>query len=1533
MAGVARFIGKVAGVVATVATVLAVVTGNPVFAAVAAIASVVSTVALTAAALMAKRPPARGSPNSINIGANMPSPIVLGRTYLGGHKIHDVGYGGKVSKVQNPYSWGVFILSACAPIQAVQAVQADFTTVNFSGNAATGYYAGFLYRDAQLGTLPEPDALTPQWSGAPGWGASYKLSGYGAVGISMRFDKDGKVFSAGEPQWGFLVQGVKAYDWRKDSTFPGGMGSQRLDDRSTWGWTENPALIAAQYARGWWANGKKQGGVGIDFDGLYIDQWTAFANVCDANGWKCGGVIYEPGNRWENIVRICDVGSARPYFEGHRLGVYFDAPRVAIDTITKDDLADDELSVVACRTYRDRVNVIVPKYRSESHKWEYVAANDVSIAQYVTDDGEEKREEIQWDLCQDKDQAAKLAAYELMNRREIGPIEVTCKPRLIRYSAGDMLTFDLPGSVLDGLNAVIVSPPAIDPESGKVKLVMMTDAAGKHDYALGRTGIAPPTPALTPPEYIDLAALANGTVGASAWDAGTLYDFGRVVVMPDGSTWQYTGDVSSSGNEPQEGSLYWTKLSAHVTPGWVDIVDSDPARPKPDDGADVTGENTSKDTQFVAGVESGKVITDLNGAKQDVLDLQTVFGDTASAAASAAAAALAKQAAEDAQWASEQHEINSRDAKNLAEGAAGAAHDDRLAAEAAAGTASNKADVATGAAAVASSERAAASTAAGVAAAWGASQGALNRNIDFSAGLSGWLRQGTGNAVPTTGIDYRTCIAGEAGGYLQLSTDTIFVSDTDELTIDYMFHMQYGPAPVYIGFYVTTPAGVVTLYPSGFAGDLLGDVHRGEIKFTPGTATALPAGASSVVATMHLNYPVGGTPSPTARPIAYRLGVFRTNQSRDAAASAKIAETKATEATGATSAAIAVRDVVVGLKGEIDATADTIDVVATQVSADAASSLASRNQSSSFASQASDDAAASRAWSEASAASATDASAAKVAAQATLSLIASAATDAINPNATFTDWPVGQANPTGWVAETTEGDAYRDRRTSTNGGNAVFVSTGGTPTANVYDTQTYIGGLSNVKSGPVIFAADFIIHTGSANGAALLAECYDDAGVHLGNRYVSLGDEIPVAALGQLYRVRKLVSLDFPTLKKIKFYRMSNWAGVGASGKSMTWERACLMVPSEAEAKAFTAIPALEASNASHSLAIVDLQENKANASNVTALATTVDNHSAKFTTQDVVLADLQNNKASAQSVQDLTTTVGAHTATLNVFGSSIDGLKTQYGFKMTVNGVVSGMVSFNDGSVSKLIFQQDQLNIQTSDGLRQLFSVDASRVAFGTDIYTGSHRIICDNGAFMKVTGTGFGSANQFIEWSGPSMAVNACTEANAITYLKTNGDAYWGGSLSAGTIKNDVRTTINSASASVETGAFTSLGHTRNVVLSFNYLETAVYDGSATVSGTPSATVVLERSPDGDSWTVLTTMTVTGSASLETGAYPEYPNRADFQQSMSRSTTFNDTSGGTSLHYRARVTARTLASVSGGTSIGVENAAQDLSLISIET
>jgi len=493
MSGVLKVVSQVAGVIAMIPSPI-----QPIAAAVAVTAGI-------GAQLTARKPAARGSANNILVQSDAPSPCLIGRTYYGGVMRHDVGYGGTVNSVPNPYRALVMVYSVAGPVKGLVGRYADYATIPMSGNAGTGYWNGFLYSDFQVGQTPEGGTLTPQWGGVPNWTAAHKLSGKAAILWNLKFDRKGKVFAGGVPQLGAVWEGVMAYDPRKDSTYPGGSGSHRIGDESTWEYSECPGLHGLAYAYGRHQNGKKVFGVGQSLDGIEVAHFVELANVCDANGWTVGGVIYEPGDRWQNLKDILAAGGAEPVFTGGKLGLRINAPRVALDTITAADLAEDDISVVAMQTWRARINGIVPKYRSEVHKWEYVPSTLVSVPTYVTEDGEEKNEERQWNLVQDADQVAKLAAYDLVNARELGPIDLVCKPRMRGYGPGDMLIVDLPDAGLVDQPCIVLRR-ALDPGTLKVTLTLIGETEDKHDYALGRTGNPPPTPSLTAPEDIDDAA-------------------------------------------------------------------------------------------------------------------------------------------------------------------------------------------------------------------------------------------------------------------------------------------------------------------------------------------------------------------------------------------------------------------------------------------------------------------------------------------------------------------------------------------------------------------------------------------------------------------------------------------------------------------------------------------------------------------------------------------------------------------------------------------------------------------------------------------------------------------------------------------------------------------------------------------------------------------------------------------------------------------------------------------------------------------
>ena len=416
-----RTIGVVAGVVALAATGVGAVAGVSTaigglgtVTQIAGVAGAVAAASQFGAQLTLKTPKAQGAISERVIGLNAPQPYIIGRSYSGGIQVHDVGYGGEVDDVQNPYRFIATVHSCCGPLEALESVKFDYSSISFSGNNAIGYYAGFAYRDFHLGQRPESSALTPQWAGTPNWGADYKLSSYAALGISLLWDEDGEVFAGGQiPAIGAVWQGVKVYDPRLDSTFPGGAGSHRVDDESTWTYSANPALHASTYAYGRYVEGNKVFGVDLGERPIDWSQVVAWANVCDANSWEANGIIYEPGDKWNNLKTICQSGGGKPVLTGGVLNFDYQAPRISLHNVVKDDLASGPVSGRKGKPWKEQHNTLIGRYRSEQSRWEYAQTDAVSVSAFVTADGEEKLDELQYDLVTDKDQAAELLTYEL----------------------------------------------------------------------------------------------------------------------------------------------------------------------------------------------------------------------------------------------------------------------------------------------------------------------------------------------------------------------------------------------------------------------------------------------------------------------------------------------------------------------------------------------------------------------------------------------------------------------------------------------------------------------------------------------------------------------------------------------------------------------------------------------------------------------------------------------------------------------------------------------------------------------------------------------------------------------------------------------------------------------------------------------------------------------------------------------------------------------------------------------------------------
>lgn len=481
---------------------------------VAAIATAAASAASLGAAVTARPPPLGGSATRFKADKDAGIPYAIGRTATGGNIIYRRTHNTAGYSLPDLQTFGV-VLSGAGPINAIESFQADRVTVSFSSGAALGSYAGWMWQTQQLGASPESAALrvTPGGTLPPGWTTAAKLSGMAAAMWTLRYDQKGKFYAQGVPVPRWIVQGVKVYDPRLDSTYPGGSGTCRAGVESTYVYSENPYLHALTFALGRYQNGKRVIGIGAPVAGIDVRAFVEGANVADANGWKVGGIITNADNKWVVLKTILQAGGGEPMHLGALLSCKISTPRVTLATVTTDDLIGTA-RVTATTSRRDRFNTVIARYRSEAHDWEVIPAEPVAVASHITTDGGARSREITYSMVQDLTQAAELARYDIENAREFGPIVLPLKLRWVGYRPGDCIAVNLPEVGLNG-QQIVIGNREIDAAGFAVTLTGRSETAAKHAFALGQTGVAPPTPSVsTPPVPPQPGAVAWSLSGA-----------------------------------------------------------------------------------------------------------------------------------------------------------------------------------------------------------------------------------------------------------------------------------------------------------------------------------------------------------------------------------------------------------------------------------------------------------------------------------------------------------------------------------------------------------------------------------------------------------------------------------------------------------------------------------------------------------------------------------------------------------------------------------------------------------------------------------------------------------------------------------------------------------------------------------------------------------------------------------------------------------------------------------------------------------
>jgi hypothetical protein len=422
-------------------------------------------------------------------------------------------------------------VSAAGPIKRFVSFRAGDYYMSFDGAGAAinEPYRGEMWLSTRLGTQPDTALSLPSGlkNGVsfPGWDATRKMSGSAGYLVTLGENSKRSAYEGKIPAFVTTIEGLFCYDPRQDSTYPGGAGSCRLNDPSTWVWTQNPILYALKWALGLWEgpNGKgapqvdyQVGGIGAKVESIRLTTVVEAANIADANGWTSAAWPSTDDDKAQVLDGFLKAAGAR-YAEiaGQIAFIHRAAPRAPVFTVRARDTAGP-VEIDTASSKLNRFNTVRPRFWSEANEWEMTALPEVTATEWQIEDGQgvavKRTRGADYTFVVDPKQTRELASLEISNSREGIRGRVPLRPYM-DPEPGNTFIFDEPDFALSNLKCFVLDVED-DTENDTVVVTFETETDGKYPYAYGQTGSPPPAQELDPrdPFYVTPPAPGDWTV-------------------------------------------------------------------------------------------------------------------------------------------------------------------------------------------------------------------------------------------------------------------------------------------------------------------------------------------------------------------------------------------------------------------------------------------------------------------------------------------------------------------------------------------------------------------------------------------------------------------------------------------------------------------------------------------------------------------------------------------------------------------------------------------------------------------------------------------------------------------------------------------------------------------------------------------------------------------------------------------------------------------------------------------------------------
>lgn len=343
----------------------------------------------------------------VQLGGDVPVQVLFGTGKTKGHRLYYAKWG-----AGNRNNDELFVLAngrcdGLEPYIYFYGEKHDLISQTPVGNEHARYtvdgfgsYLVIKFYDGRPGQLADSELVSVTAGLGNPWKATSTVAGHTYVVVSRTWDAS--LFGKGRPEFEFVLRGWCEYDARKDDSVPGGEGDHRLNNPSTWEFTQNPAIHRLNFQLG--LRGLLSGdvlvGVGKSINQIDVAMHMVAANVCDAERtvggrtiptYHCNLFVSAEDDHLAVLQMMEDAMAGYAVNRAGLDGVLAGATQVPVLEITAADIRTDApRSAKNRRSGFDSINILSGQFTSIEAHWNPESLTTVSVNADIVADGRKR---------------------------------------------------------------------------------------------------------------------------------------------------------------------------------------------------------------------------------------------------------------------------------------------------------------------------------------------------------------------------------------------------------------------------------------------------------------------------------------------------------------------------------------------------------------------------------------------------------------------------------------------------------------------------------------------------------------------------------------------------------------------------------------------------------------------------------------------------------------------------------------------------------------------------------------------------------------------------------------------------------------------------------------------------------------------------------------------------------------------------------------------------------------------------------------